>query len=264
MRDQRACTLTSREQTILRDLDRVRLLTGQQIERLHFWNLASSNARGSARRRSLGRLVANQLVVTLPRRVGGERAGSAGLVYSLDSRAQRDRASWADSPEAAGRKRVRRPWPIGWSFVSHGLDVAELYVRLREAESRHELRLVRLDAEPASWYPTATGLLKPDAYAVWERGGWEQHWWIEVDRGTETLPTLRRKLMEYLQVINSGDLGPMGVVPLVLVTVLDDRRMAHVLELARALPEPADQVIRVSLAGRAPLDGATQEPRPPP
>lgn len=264
MRSRSACPLASRDQAILRDLERVRLLTGQQIERLHFRKVATVNARGSARRRSLGRLVSEDLVMTLPRRVGGERAGSTGLVYTLDARAYRDRASWAGLETDGSRKRIRRPWPIGWPFVSHTLDVAELYVRLREAEARGELRLIRFDAEPASWYVAAAGVLKPDAYLIAELSDWEQHWWIEVDRGTESLPTLRRKLTEYLRIVGSGDLGPLGVVPRVMVTVLDDRRLGHVLGVMRVLPAPAEQLFRAVLAKDALRTVASQAPRPPP
>src|SRR5215218_9654600 len=81
--------LSSRQYAVLADLQHVRLLSGQQLERLHFAQLATPNARGSARRRSLGGLVGTGLVTTLPRRIGGERAGSAGLIYILDARGQR-------------------------------------------------------------------------------------------------------------------------------------------------------------------------------
>src|SRR5829696_5812441 len=81
--------LSSRQTAVLADLRRVRLLTGRQLERLHFAKLATPNARASARRRALGGLVAAGLVTTLPRRIGGERAGSAGLIYTLDARGQR-------------------------------------------------------------------------------------------------------------------------------------------------------------------------------
>lgn len=261
--------LASRDRHILADLARVRLLTGGQLERLHFAALASSNARGSARRRSLGRLVTRGFVTTLPRRVGGERAGSAGLVYALDARAHRERLLWDDAPSADADRpgRTRRPWAIGWLFVRHTVDVAELYVQLREAEHRGELRLLGFDAEPASWHRTAAGTLKPDAYAVVEAGGWERHWWIEVDRGTESLPTVRRKLAAYLQAYRSRDAGPSGVLPRVLVTVPDDRRAdgirGQLRQLLRPGPEAANLIVVVRFQDAAGvLPG--ERSRPPP
>jgi hypothetical protein len=258
--------LSSRDQAVLADLRRVRLLTGRQLERLHFADLATANARGSARRRSLGRLVSLKLVTTLPRRVGGERAGSAGLVYTLDSAGQRLVAHLAMSAHPGMRRRVRRPWPVGWLFVAHTLDVAELYVRLREGDRHGLWRLIGFDAEPASWHRSPVGPLKPDAYATVETEGWEQHWWIEVDRGTESLPAIRRKLTAYLEAVRAGDQGPAGVVPVVLVTTATEQRAAQVTTLIGSLPDPATQLIQTRAFETAfmPEPIGVQAARPPP
>jgi hypothetical protein len=237
-------SLSMRDIVILRDLLRVRLLTGRQLERLHFADLATVNARSSARRRSLGRLSRLGLVTTLPRRVGGERAGSAGVVYSLDSKAYRYAELWLEPPGTLP-ERTRRPWAIGWPFVQHTLDVAELYVRLRERERRGGLRLTSFTAEPASWYRTPAGALKPDAHAIYETGAWEEHWWLEVDRATESMPTIRRKLLAYVDLVNRGDPGPNGVLPRVLVTVPTDKRADDLTKLVASLPAPADQLITI-------------------
>jgi hypothetical protein len=232
--------LSRRQCAVLADLDRVRLLSGRQIERLHFAGLATPNARGSARRRTLGGLVANGLVTILPRRIGGERAGSAGLVYTLDARGHRLLAE-AESPG----HRVRRPWPIGWPFVQHSLAVAELYVRLRELETGGSIRLLHFAAEPGSWYRSPHGVLKPDAWTVFETGQWEEHWWLEVDRATESLPTLERKLAHYVTFAANGPPGPLGVTPRVLLTVPDATRLATAQQVIDNLPAPADQLIRL-------------------
>ncbi len=259
------CQLTGRDQAILRDLARVRLLSGQQLERLHFAALATPNARGSARRRTLRRLVSAGWVTTLPRRVGGERAGSAGLLYSLDALAQRERQAWVDDPLAnLSSGRTRRPWAIGWLFVQHTLDVAELYVQLREAERRGELTLLRFDAEPASWFTLeGTVTLKPDAFVVLETADWERHWWIEVDRATESLPTVQRKLDRYVHLYRSGRSGPDGLWPRVLVTVPDERRGDHLRALAQLLGTEAGfiEVARFDQASRS-LPGQTARPPP--
>ncbi len=255
----RPIALSERDQAILRDLLRVRLLTGNQMERLHFSAVATANARGSDRRRVLRRLVELHLVTTLPRQVGGARAGSAGLIYALDSRALRLAEFWMPSPSAV-TGRVRRPWTIGWPFVQHTLDVAELYTRLRERDRARALRLLRFDAEPASWYRTPLGLLKPDAYAVYESGDWEQHRWIEVDRATESLPTLRRKLLVYVELAASNAEGPAGVLPRVLLTVPAEARADAVRAVVASLPTPAPQLIVVELFS----DSFGTSARPPP
>jgi hypothetical protein len=235
--------LSDRQSAVLNDLRRVRLLSGRQLERLHFAGLATANARGSARRRTLGSLVASGLVTTLPRRIGGERAGSAGLVYALDARGQR----LLDAGEAGhDGQRVRRPWPIGWPFVLHSLAVAELYVRLRELEARDSIRLLHFAAEPACWYRSRQSLLKPDAWSVYETADWEEHWWLEVDRATESLPTLERKLRQYLAFTTSGDAGPLGVTPRVLLTVPTAARLRAAQRVVDNLPSPADKLFRIA------------------
>lgn len=257
--------LSARETAILRDLARVRLLTGRQLERLHFTGVASFPARGSARRRSLGRLSQLGLVTTLPRRVGGERAGSSGLVYRLDARAYRERALW-NPPQPFDQRdgQVRRPWAIGWMFVRHTLDVSELYVQLREAEARGELTIVSFEAEPAAWYTPPVGpTIKPDAHVVIESGGWERHWWIEVDRATESLPTLRRKLSRYLDLLHTDQPGPGGVLPQVLITAPHDQRVFAVRAVVEDL-RGAPDFVRVCRFDEA-LDVLLgEEARPPP
>lgn len=250
--------LSDRDRAILRDLDRVRLLTGRQIERLHFAELANPNARGSARRRTMHRLTGLHLVTALDRRVGGVRAGSSGLVYALDARAYRQRALW-QPPQAGGTgARVRRPWPLGWQFVCHTLAVSDLYVRLREQERAGAMRLRQFLAEPASWHHG----VKPDAYVIYDDCAWEQHRWLEVDRATESLPTIRRKLARYLELAEGGDPGPAGVLPSVLMTVPDQPRLDQVKQLVAALPEPATDLIAVERFDTAFV--SAREARPPP
>lgn len=250
--------LSARDRAILQDLRRVRLLTGGQVERLHFADLATGNARGSARRRTMSRLMKLRMVTALPRRVGGVRAGSAGLVYTLDARAYRSSELWMDEPVELPR-RVRRPWTIGWPFVQHTLGVAELYVRLRERERAGLLQLKQFDAEPASWYASGHRVLKPDAYAVWLTSEWEQYRWIEVDRSTRSLPSVRRQLAAYVDLAANDDAGPGGVLPKVLVTVATHQRQIAVAALIAAMPAPASQLISVQR-----FADVFTPPRPPP
>ena len=262
-------SLPARDRLILADLLRVRLLTGSQIERLHFHNLEPLRSRGSSRRRTMHRLTSLHLTTTLVRRIGGERAGSAGLIYSLDVLGQRLLALNALLTSAS---RIRRPWPIGTLFVHHSLDVAELYVRLRERawQTAQPFELVRFGAEPSSWHAASSGVLKPDAFVVWIDGDWEEHRWIEVDRASESLPTLRRKLLAYVDAATAGDLGPAGVLPRVLVTVPDDRRLRAVERLIEDLPVPGAQLIYVERFDSTFRPMATDQPtgleeaRPPP
>ncbi|RIR97812.1 hypothetical protein D2E45_23905 [Mycobacteroides abscessus] len=253
--------LPSRDQAVLLDLLRMRLLTGSHIERLHFDTGDGTIAsRGSRRRRTMNRLTELGLVSTLDRRIGGERAGSAGLIYTLDANGQRA----FHGARASDRQRVRRPWSVGLSFTKHTLAVSELYVQMRETERAGHIRLIDFLAEPDSWHSTAYGLLKPDAFVSWQQSGWEQHLWIEVDRGTESLPTVRRQLMRYLDAVAVGDTGPDGVLPPVLVTVPNERRQAHIRHEILSLPAPAADYFSVELFDTAISKATQKKPRPPP
>jgi hypothetical protein len=237
--------LGERDQAVLRDLVRVHVLTGTQLTRLHFGNL-STVSRERTRRRVLARLADNGLVTTLERRVGGVRAGSAGLVYALGVAGQHVLPLLVDEQPV---KRPRHPWTPSPLFLAHTLAVSELYVRLVEAARADTLALVTYQAVPASWVPDGLGdWLKPDAYAVVRAGEVEDSWWIEVDRATESLPTIKRKLRAYLDFVHRGQLGPDGVVPRVLITVPDDKpkRLSDIRDLLARLPEPADKLFHLT------------------
>lgn len=235
--------LSTRDAAVVRDIGRVRVLTGDQLERLHFHDLNAAN-RDRARRRVLNRLVSSHVVTTLARRIGGVRAGSAGLVYTLDTAGQRVLGLLDQEAE----RPTRRPWTPGALFLTHTLAVTELYVRLREVERAGRLELSAFLAEPASWQRTASlGTIKPDAYVLVARGDIEDAWWLEVDQGTESRNTLRRKLRLYLLAAQAGVVGPHEVLPRVLFTVPDDRRCEAVRELVTELGPAAERLVSVTL-----------------
>jgi hypothetical protein len=242
--------LSERDQAVLRDLVRVRVLTGAQLTRLHFGNL-STTSRERTRRRVLARLAEHDLVTTLERRVGGVRAGSAGLTYALGVAGQHVVPLLTDEQSV---KRPRHPWTPSPLFLAHTLAVAELYVQLVEAARTGTLALVTYQTVPASWVPDGLGdWLKPDAYAIVRMGEVEDSWWIEIDRATESLPTIKRKLRTYLDFVHRGQLGPDGVVPRVLITVPDDKpkRQSDIRDLLARLPEPADKLFYLTAFDKA-------------
>lgn len=239
--------LSLRDVLILTDLANLRCLTGIQLERLHFSDLAAPN-RNRARNRVLARLTRLQAVATLTRRIGGVRKGSDGLVYALDTAGQRVVRLRGDGDESS----VRRPWTPGLLFLAHTLAVAELYVQLREAERAGQLELVDFLAEPASWHRTASlGTLKPDAYVLLASIEHEDAWWLEVDQDTESPATVRRKLSLYLLAAQAGVSGPHQILPRVLVTVPTPRRLDVVRKLVTDLGPPASTLIAVRLFAEA-------------
>jgi hypothetical protein len=244
--------LTIRDQAILLDLVRVRAFTGGQLTRLHFSELAP-DSRERTRRRVLSRLTELQVVDTLERTIGGARSGSAGHIYVLGIAAGRvlpllQSAAYTRGP--TGRARV--PVTPGSPFLAHTLAISELYVALREHERDGELALAHFVAESAAWWPDGQGsVIKPDAYARLQHDDVEDCWWIEVDRATESIPTLRRKLLAYSDFARSGCLAPDEVVPRVLLTVPSDHRLASTRDLVDGLPAPGPQLILPTLHDQA-------------
>lgn len=238
-------SLSDRDWAILADVAKVRVLTGKQVERLHFVHLEGKHG-DRTRRRVLERLTAAGLLTALPRRVGGGRAGSAGMIVALGQFGQR-LLSMFSGYTLTGR--TRQPGVPTERFLAHTLAIAELYVSLTEASRTNALTLNGFRAEPACWWRDSEGeWVKPDALAVVSSGDIEDSWAIEVDQSTESLPTLRRKLKVYLDLAKNEEHGPnRGPLPRVLVTVPDERRLAAVGELVRSLPEPAGELFAVSV-----------------
>lgn len=241
--------MSERDWKILELVNRLHLVTGLQVERVIFTPL-SPNSRIVARSRTLSRLVCWRILSRLPRRVGGPKRGSSVAVYALDSAGQwllNERAN-----HSTERAMIRRPGTPGERFTAHTLAVSELYVQLVEAEQARLLRVRTFQAEPASWWSTGRGgWLKPDTYFVVSNSRSDYLWWAEIDRATESLPTIERKLRAYLDFEHQGLAGPRGALPRVLIAVPDERRRTAVSEVVARLPEPARELFTVVVASMA-------------
>ena len=237
--------LSERDWSILEAVNRLHLVTGVQVERLFFVDLAP-RSRIVSRSRSLSRLVTWRVLVRLPRRIGGAQRGSTVAVYALGPAGQRLLAQQANSEQ--NPPAIRKVGVPSDRFVAHILAVSELYVCLVEAGRIGTFVLRQFTTEPAAWWPNERGgWLKPDAFFVVSNGQVDHLWWAEVDRATESAATVHRKLRTYLDFVNRGGLGPRQAIPRVLVTVPHERRQ-HVIhsQLAR-LPLPAPELFHVVL-----------------
>lgn len=236
--------LSARDWAIINTVNRVRLASGLQLEQLHFRNLGA-RSRSVMRWRVLKRLTDARVLIALERRVGTAHHGSAKLCYGLDSagerlvRLQSNRESLAAS--------VRRPRIPGERFVAHTLAVTELYVTLVEQARLGQFVLEEFQAEAAAYWPNGLGgWVKPDAFIRLSRAGVTDYWWYEADLATESLPTIRSKLLAYLDFANRGQLGPDGIVPRVLIGVPTTKRQAAVQFVTQSLPKPADAMFVVA------------------
>jgi hypothetical protein len=235
--------LSERDWKILEVVNRLHLVTGWQLERLFFSDLAP-RSRVVTRSRTLSRLTDWRVLSRLPRRVGGARRGSSVAVYALGSAGQRLLMQRANGNGTKVRVRTNVPSD---RFVAHILAVSELYVQLADAHRTGSLLLRQFTTEPAAWWPNGSGnWLKPDAFVVVSNGRVDQLWWLECDKAKESLPTIRRKLSTYLDFVRSGQLGPCSAIPRVLITVPSEARGAAIAGLFSGLPPPADELFMVT------------------
>lgn len=186
--------LTERDRAVLRSFLIVPILSGGQLERLHF-RAVEEPSRARRRRDVLTRLVGLRVLHRLPRRVGGSHAGSAGYLYVLGLVGER----------LLGAEGRRHRWRGGVALIPHTLLVSEVYVRAKEAEAVGWIKGVQFSGEPDCWQQVDDGeeqwTLKPDGFLRYQRdaadGPRTEHWFVEVDRGTESPSTIRKKVERY-------------------------------------------------------------------
>lgn len=219
--------LNARDLAIIRQVGELRLMSAQQIQVLHFPASEHDNDRAAtrARQRVLARLCRDRLLIALERRIGGLRAGSAGLVLALGPVGQRVLA------QNGTRRRAYEPTP---RFVDHTLATTQLVVDVREAGRAGALDVLDAQAEPTCWRSFARlggrFTLRPDAFLNLGVGDYELRWFIEVDRATESLPTVLKKCHLYASYYQSGQeqAANGGVFPRVCWVVPDKTRAERV------------------------------------
>jgi hypothetical protein len=93
--------------------------------------------------------------------------------------------------------------------------------------------------------------LKPDLFAITANGDFEDHWYIEVDRATESVPTLLRKCGQYEAYRRSGiDQQTHGVFPVVAWLVPSEPRAKKLQAAIRASRHLDRNLFRVATADR--------------
>lgn len=207
--------LSDRDRSILRSVDDHQFLTVSHIESLYFQAIAP-DARSRITRRVLARLRGMRVLDTLDRRIGGVRAGSQGLIYHVGVAGDRI------LPRSV-RRRARLRYEPSVRFLDHRLAAADAHVALIAAHRGRLLELTESAVEPATWR-TYTGIgaarrtLKPDLFAeTADASDLVRAWFVEIDLGTEHLPTLLTKCREYERYRQTGiEQDRHGAFPLVV------------------------------------------------
>lgn len=249
--------LTPRDTAVVSSLAALRCLTTRQIERLHFQDApTSAPAAARAARRCLAGLRTRGLVTRLRRRIGGLERGSAVFIWRLTAAG----ASVADLDINAWRS--HEPGP---AHVAHTLDVAEVVVRLHERARNRPVDIAAVETEPHCWRHCQTrhsqrAWLKPDLRLTLRVPGHELHWFVEIDRGTEYRPALRRKIASYLAAWRDGaEQARAGVFPRV-AWVVPKARVTLLQDLCASTPHsPAG--LWVVVARTDAIDALTEPPR---
>jgi Replication-relaxation len=215
--------LSKRDRAILEQVAALRLMSARQLQAVHFPPSAHDNEHAAthARQRVVTRLLREQLLTCLERRIGGVRAGSAGFVLALGPIGQRVLS--VNAPR-------RRAYEPTLRFVDHTLAISQLVVNVTLAARQPSLDLLDCQPEPHCWrqFQGLGGrrLLRPDLFLALGSGDYELRWFIEVDRSSESLPTLLRKCRLYADYYQSGSEQAKhgGVFPRVCWSVPDEQR----------------------------------------
>ncbi|MBW4077749.1 MAG: hypothetical protein HIU84_04415 [Acidobacteria bacterium] len=245
--DELASRLGERDWEIITTVRSFKYLTTRQISRQHFGLSTDEGLIPRHANHALARLRELGLLTNLERRIGGVRAGSGGHVWQITDLARRllgDHLNESDN----GRIRVFEP---STTFLEHTLAVAEVVISLQEVANGAEIKLAHLQVEPECWRsylgPSGeTRWLKPDLAVVTESGGFEDHWFMEVDRATEPPNRVIKKCRQYEEYRRSDrEQAKHGVFPAVVWVVPNVRRRDQIRERLASEVANADWLFTV-------------------
>jgi len=238
--------LSERDLTIVAQVGELRLMRVAQIEKAHFpiENFASELSARRVARRVLERLTRERLLVRLERRIGGAMTGSAGFVYGLGPVGARVLG------DDNARRHYREP---SEAFLEHTLAIADVVVDLLVGRRSGGFEVLELEAEPRCWRSHnglgGRQLLRPDLFVSLGIGEFEHRCFLEIDLGTEHLPTLVRKCQAYLVHYRSGvEQETHGVYPTVWWVVQTRRRVEQLTKALQRTRGPVDNLFVVTLA----------------
>lgn len=233
--------LDTRDLAILHSVADCRLITANQLQRLHFTDHNSHDSATRACRRVLFRLARKKVITRGKRRIGGVRKGSSSYVYSIGTLGVK-------LLETEGQN--LRPYSTNPSdyFFEHTLGLSDLYTQIHELALSSKIHLLEIQTEPKCWRQLgfANKKLRPDMFVRIAKTEEEFLYFIELDRGTTHLPSILRKLQQYIQYYNSGvEQDSNGVFPQVLWVVPDSKRRYVIKMVVETLPVHFDRLFEV-------------------
>jgi hypothetical protein len=209
--------LNERDLAVVRSVNQHRFLSATQIEALHFCG-RTPTSRARVCRKTLERLTHERVLNRLHRRIGGVRAGSASFVYSVGPVGAR---------LLGETRRTTEPSAL---FLDHTMAIGDTHVRLHQAERAGALKVSQLEVEPACWRRFigpggAADIVRPDLFLVTVTDEYEDAWFLEIDRGTESPAAISRKCHAYDRYWRNGqEQQRHGSFPLTLWVCPNERR----------------------------------------
>ncbi len=256
--------LSERDVRILLFICEHRFITTRQLARL--LSLEFGNSRSALRQthRHLARLDRLEVITSLERRIGGNRAGSSGFIWSITTLGAR-----IVTDQTAGKRLRYREDQPSTTFLEHTLAVAELRVRLHELEQDGRISVESLQTEPDCWraYLGAMGSiirLKPDLAATTATiDGYEDYWFFEIDLATENPARIVSKCQQYQAYRRTGtEQAQTGLFPAVVWVTPDEKRATQLrrrLSAESSIDQDLFTVICVNNFETLVLNGAAQQ-----
>ncbi len=222
--------MTNQHFEILQFLADARLVTSSQLARLFF--AESPTHRSQIRRSNLAtkQLKEAGLIYHQPRKIGGWTRGSSSYIWSLTYKGWKKLKEVNSSISLRFRNRV----DFSQNHVEHTLAITEIFVELKGLERLGKIKLEEFHYEPKSWryYADIGGsslILKPDAFAKITVGEYEDFYFFELDRSSESLTRIINTCKKYIHYYNTGiEQRVNDIFPFVLWIVPDERRKENI------------------------------------
>lgn len=224
-----AMILLDRDRQIVLSIGRFGQLAAGHVRALHFDGLTERPVY-----RALNRLVERKVLSRIERRmIGGTGAGSGQYVYQLG--------------------------PVGWRFLGregrynpsravnhHTMALVDAYMALREYENRGRIRIDGIEVDQEGWRQVGRYKVTPDLFVEIADLGKQRNlsFWIEIDMGNQTRPTITDKLARYVGALNTAE----SFVPYVLFIAQDGRRAAELRWMIEKFPDNVPELFMVSTA----------------
>lgn len=240
-------SLSTRDHQILKFLSRHRYATTTHLRDVFFAGHATKTAGTRACIRVLHRLLRDRLISRLERRVGGSARGSAASIWYLDAVGER-----LTRPEQTSRRRFAS---VSTLFLEHTLAITDTHVALIEQTKSMGADLERVEIESEAWRPfltthaTAT-VLKPDLYTHISTQDYDDHYYLELDRGSESIPVVLQQCRLYTAYRATGRAqAEHGVFPRVVWLVPTQRRADRLAAAIQGEPDLPDRLFTVITSG---------------